>query len=200
MKEKLCRKDFNNVLLFCFRKLEMAESVQYREVTPFSVKVFKLNGEVVESVASKEEVQVIRFALDDLASIVGQATIDITNTEADVTTLQERVTQTETNVADLQGEVITLEARPLFFHFESSLFTASWVDNGNGYFRSHPRSDWTTINSAINIRIMSVHVDAVDIGQTTAPSAVRTLLPNFCLLYTSPSPRDGLLSRMPSSA
>ena len=26
------------------------------------------------------------------------------------------------------------------------------------------------------------------------------VLPNFCLLYTSPSPRDGLLSRMPSSA
>ena len=23
---------------------------------------------------------------------------------------------------------------------------------------------------------------------------------NYCLLYTSPSPRDGLLSRMPSSA
>ena len=27
-----------------------------------------------------------------------------------------------------------------------------------------------------------------------------TALPNGCLLYTSPSPRDGLLSRMPSSA
>ena len=27
-----------------------------------------------------------------------------------------------------------------------------------------------------------------------------SLLPNSCLLYTSPSPRDGLLSRMPSSA
>ena len=26
------------------------------------------------------------------------------------------------------------------------------------------------------------------------------VLPIFCLLYTSPSPRDGLLSRMPSSA
>ena len=26
------------------------------------------------------------------------------------------------------------------------------------------------------------------------------LLSMFCLLYTSPSPRDGLLSRMPSSA
>ena len=27
-----------------------------------------------------------------------------------------------------------------------------------------------------------------------------TVRPNVCLLYTSPSPRDGLLSRMPSSA
>ena len=33
--------------------------------------------------------------------------------------------------------------------------------------------------------------------------SINTLLPevsNNCLLYTSPSPRDGLLSRMPSSA
>ena len=29
---------------------------------------------------------------------------------------------------------------------------------------------------------------------------VALLLSNVCLLYTSPSPRDGLLSRMPSSA
>ena len=28
----------------------------------------------------------------------------------------------------------------------------------------------------------------------------RDLLPNHCLLYTSPSPRDGATSRMPSSA
>ena len=27
-----------------------------------------------------------------------------------------------------------------------------------------------------------------------------SVIPNRCLLYTSPSPRDGLLSRMPSSA
>ena len=32
-------------------------------------------------------------------------------------------------------------------------------------------------------------------GATTGPNT-----PNTCLLYTSPSPRDGLLSRMPSSA
>ena len=29
---------------------------------------------------------------------------------------------------------------------------------------------------------------------------LRNQLNNICLLYTSPSPRDGLLSRMPSSA
>ena len=29
---------------------------------------------------------------------------------------------------------------------------------------------------------------------------VKQEIPTFCLLYTSPSPRDGLLSRMPSSA
>ena len=30
--------------------------------------------------------------------------------------------------------------------------------------------------------------------------AGKSTLINICLLYTSPSPRDGLLSRMPSSA
>ena len=32
------------------------------------------------------------------------------------------------------------------------------------------------------------------------PSERKKTLIKFCLLYTSPSPRDGLLSRMPSSA
>ena len=31
-------------------------------------------------------------------------------------------------------------------------------------------------------------------------SGKSTILRSICLLYTSPSPRDGLLSRMPSSA
>ena len=34
----------------------------------------------------------------------------------------------------------------------------------------------------------------------TASQAKSEFLSNICLLYTSPSPRDGLLSRMPSSA
>ena len=38
---------------------------------------------------------------------------------------------------------------------------------------------------------------------TGAAAAATVAMPNIalgCLLYTSPSPRDGLLSRMPSSA
>ena len=36
--------------------------------------------------------------------------------------------------------------------------------------------------------------------QKTLPSALKKKIMKACLLYTSPSPRDGLLSRMPSSA
>ena len=38
-----------------------------------------------------------------------------------------------------------------------------------------------------------------EVGDAVAVGAVVCLI-NTCLLYTSPSPRDGLLSRMPSSA
>ena len=38
-------------------------------------------------------------------------------------------------------------------------------------------------------------------GTPVKPSAmIHEIDPSSCLLYTSPSPRDGLLSRMPSSA
>ena len=41
-------------------------------------------------------------------------------------------------------------------------------------------------------------------GTLTVPIITQTFVDDFnpysCLLYTSPSPRDGLLSRMPSSA
>ena len=38
------------------------------------------------------------------------------------------------------------------------------------------------------------------IGNAAKMSYVVVNVSEFCLLYTSPSPRDGLLSRMPSSA
>ena len=47
-------------------------------------------------------------------------------------------------------------------------------------------------------RVMSLVVFTAIIGLLVAPGNLP--LYNSCLLYTSPSPRDGLLSRMPSSA
>ena len=38
------------------------------------------------------------------------------------------------------------------------------------------------------------------IGQQISVKAASTVWSRFCLLYTSPSPRDATLSRMPSSA
>ena len=43
-------------------------------------------------------------------------------------------------------------------------------------------------------------LDAVPPGLAFQPLMTLYLTDNTCLLYTSPSPRDGLLSRMPSSA
>ena len=50
-----------------------------------------------------------------------------------------------------------------------------------------------------------VAVEADDINQITwlngtTPIPKADIQTKICLLYTSPSPRDGLLSRMPSSA
>ena len=40
----------------------------------------------------------------------------------------------------------------------------------------------------------------IRLGNIFSPPLEVTFEPWICLLYTSPSPRDGLLSRMPSSA
>ena len=53
------------------------------------------------------------------------------------------------------------------------------------------------VNLTINGKSVSVKEG------TTILEAAKTIgetIPTLCLLYTSPSPRDGLLSRMPSSA
>ena len=69
---------------------------------------------------------------------------------------------------------------------KTATFTAA---NGEGYFANTSSGGFTMnlpAGTAGNI------VSVVDYTNTYQP--------NTCLLYTSPSPRDGLLSRMPSSA
>ena len=51
-------------------------------------------------------------------------------------------------------------------------------------------------SSGVRVRVVSVRV--VEVQPWSGPVGGATVV--SCLLYTSPSPRDGLLSRMPSSA
>ena len=54
------------------------------------------------------------------------------------------------------------------------------------------------LGQLVKLRLHSEQRPTIDQLSTEAEGAKR--LWNHCLLYTSPSPRDGLLSRMPSSA
>ena len=64
---------------------------------------------------------------------------------------------------------------------------------------SPPRRSMRTIT--ITVRAMPEGLLSAHLVKGLEPGTiVRLALPKGCLLYTSPSPRDGLLSRMPSSA
>ena len=53
----------------------------------------------------------------------------------------------------------------------------------------------------LGVRHLAPQYGAVGYGELLSGRTVRSLPDSqACLLYTSPSPRDGLLSRMPSSA
>ena len=55
---------------------------------------------------------------------------------------------------------------------------------------------WLSATFAV---VVAAHLGRDSINRSYARVIVVLYL-SFCLLYTSPSPRDGLLSRMPSSA
>ena len=60
-----------------------------------------------------------------------------------------------------------------------------------------------TINAAIEMRNLSSASERLvtnGVAATQFTQAIVRQVASLCLLYTSPSPRDGLLSRMPSSA
>ena len=67
-------------------------------------------------------------------------------------------------------------------------------------------SHFAVITSFLSIALGLVHflIDRLGLEHTVRSRFIATVVaflpPTFCLLYTSPSPRDGLLSRMPSSA
>ena len=91
---------------------------------------------------------------------------------------------------------------------QSPGFLAPWLEDPE--FRN--RFEWLSTVASLDLVHYGTEADADEIRRTdiAQPLLVATglvaalgLFPHptdACLLYTSPSPRDGLLSRMPSSA
>ena len=55
-------------------------------------------------------------------------------------------------------------------------------------------------DSAAFDELLSFHAGVALVRHSVGEALTQREFPGGCLLYTSPSPRDGLLSRMPSSA
>ena len=62
------------------------------------------------------------------------------------------------------------------------------------WFGKGPKGDWVDISAPKKKGKFQA------CGRKSAKGGSKRGYPKCCLLYTSPSPRDGLLSRMPSSA
>ena len=76
---------------------------------------------------------------------------------------------------------------------------SKWIGNANGEYKwnlSNGFEEYVTASYAFRSKAVGTVEDS-DFGQIPSYALVNL---STCLLYTSPSPRDGLLSRMPSSA
>ena len=71
------------------------------------------------------------------------------------------------------------------------------VMHSNGYINEEPLRQLAKYLDAANIDLKGF---SDDYYRQFSEGTLEPVLRSFCLLYTSPSPRDGLLSRMPSSA
>ena len=127
---------------------------------------------------------------------------------------KELVTQTS-QLTPLQDEFFNVDIHP-----EEMEFDIKFV--GNRFPNSIPQEHYRNLLAAVSshnnesnipgreLRWMVFEkktqtvVGFIRFGSPTINSRPRNVwlgkAPNLCLLYTSPSPRDGLLSRMPSSA
>ena len=79
--------------------------------------------------------------------------------------------------------------------------TGAVVVSGNDLAADHSASNYTAANANIDGHLSGIDTKFGTLG-TASTAASTDFLHSLqtCLLYTSPSPRDGLLSRMPSSA
>ena len=112
--------------------------------------------------------------------------------DAQFTTVNEVITEwnstgiTQPTQEELNAKLIELKANEPFKLLREErnrrLAECDWIVTKNAEYGYNISKEWRTYRQALR----------------DLPSI--TYRPEICLLYTSPSPRDGLLSRMPSSA
>ena len=134
--------------------------------------------------------------LDQTLPLLENAGISISESE-----LESRKLILDTNLNDVKVIVIRASDVPVFVQHGAADFGIAGKDvllehGANGIFE--------LLDLGISkCRLMVASKKDQDLNKSTlkvATKYVKSAKEYFCLLYTSPSPRDGLLSRMPSSA
>ena len=75
------------------------------------------------------------------------------------------------------------------------------VEEWGGKYQSQDISAKAGTNIDLLLEKILLEAELLELKANPDKNAIGTVVEaSFCLLYTSPSPRDGLLSRMPSSA
>ena len=105
----------------------------------------------------------------------------------------------ERGVAYLKNELKTLPNQPGVYRMLSKKGVVLYVGKARNLIRRV--SNYTQPNRLSN-RILRMVSETEKLEVIVTKSEIEALLleSNLCLLYTSPSPRDATLSRMPSSA
>ena len=82
-----------------------------------------------------------------------------------------------------------------------SKFTPISVHDLGEYLREQRQSAQLSLRQLSEVAgISNPYISQIERGLKKPSAEILQALAKACLLYTSPSPRDGLLSRMPSSA
>ena len=105
------------------------------------------------------------------------------------------------------SEDFMVAGRTLPWYILVGTLLATWMGSGSLFsgaglgYRNGLAGLWSSAGAWLGIALIYFITKRIrNFGKVTVPDIFEARYGKVCLLYTSPSPRDGLLSRMPSSA
>ena len=132
--------------------------------------------------------------LPETSFTIAQGTMTITEAGNSVPWTGKLDDLSEQPVAEVIRKVLKTDAKKAFDNLASAEFNKAAL-------RVAPTSGTDTSAVTLTTNSVCTITNTIALGSKHVKSIVDVMKErNICLLYTSPSPRDGLLSRMPSSA